>query len=68
MKIIRYCDDGKVKYWTMLTAREFALINLALSIAIDNEEVKETKHHMENLLETPISKFNFNEEVKPIDY
>lgn len=67
MKIIRYSDDDKIKYWTMLTSSEFALINLALSIAIDKEEIKNTRENMEKLLYTNITNVNF-EEVKPIDY
>lgn len=67
MKIIRYRDDDKIKYWTMLTSSEFALINLALSIAIDKEEIKNTRENMEKLLYTNITNDNF-EEVKPIDY
>lgn len=67
MKIIRYRDDDKIKYWTMLTSSEFALINLALSIAIDKEEIKNTRENMEKLLYTNITNVNF-EEVKPIDY
>ena len=67
MKIIRYRDDDKIKYWTMLTSSEFALINLALSIAIDKEEIKNTRENMEKLLYTNITNVNF-EQVKPIDY
>ena len=52
MKPIRYReDDGKVKYLIMSSAREFALINLALSIAIDNEKLdNNTRQKMEELL------------------
>ena len=55
MKSIRYReDDGKVNYLIMLSAREFALINLALSIAIDYEKVDKTRQKMEELLYSEI--------------
>ena len=52
MKSIRYReDDGKVKYLIISSVREFALINLALSIAIDNEKVDNNiRQKMEELL------------------
>lgn len=61
MKTIKYREDGNVKYLTMLSAREFALINLALSIAIDNEKVDITRQKMEELLYSKIG------EVMPIN-